>query len=127
MSAGYIGGNHESLEHEAIRKKADRYNEGKIQWSLVDFKALEPMVQGLMYGAEKYSRDQWKNGLDMKEILDSLERHYVAILSGEMIDEESGVPHIGLLMCNTLFYSHFYLKSLHKTSENNETSEEKTH
>lgn len=29
-----------------------RYNEGKLKWSYVPFKALEPMVRVLMFGAE---------------------------------------------------------------------------
>lgn len=32
-----------------------RYNKGKLRWSLVDFKSLEPMVRVLEYGAHKYS------------------------------------------------------------------------
>ena len=30
---------------------ADRFNEGKMAWELVDFEALEPMVEVLMFGA----------------------------------------------------------------------------
>ena len=43
--------------------KAERHNEGKIKWSLVPFRALEPMVQVLMFGAKKYSPDNWKKGM----------------------------------------------------------------
>lgn len=31
-----------------------RFNKGKLKWSLVSMKALEPMVKVLMFGAEKY-------------------------------------------------------------------------
>lgn len=36
-------------------EKALRYNEGKLQWSLVHYKSLEPMIRVLEYGAHKYS------------------------------------------------------------------------
>lgn len=32
----------------------DRFNEGKLKWSLVSWKALEPMVEVLMFGRNKY-------------------------------------------------------------------------
>ncbi len=87
--------------------KAMRFNENKLQWSLVDWKAMEPMVRGLMFGAKKYTPDNWKEGLENKDVLDCLMRHLLALYNGELIDEESGVPHIGLLMCNAMFFSYF--------------------
>ena len=36
------------------KEQALRYNEGKPQWSLVDFKSLEPLVEVLGFGAKKY-------------------------------------------------------------------------
>lgn len=84
----------------------NRFNQGKLQWHLVDFRALEPMVKVLMYGANKYAPDQWKNGLSLKDTLDSLHRHTFALQHGETVDPESGEPHIGHALCNLLFYSY---------------------
>lgn len=114
-----------------------RFNNGKLKWHLVHFKSLHPMIQVLMYGAHKYSifknkrgnivygkdvtpeyaakhltliesgADNWKKGLDLKEILNSNIRHITAILDGEEIDPETGQPHIGHAMCNNMFYSYF--------------------
>jgi hypothetical protein len=94
-------------------QQALRYNAGKPQWNLVDFKALEPMVQVLMYGAKKYTKDgvsgahNWKKGLPVTATIDSLMRHLTAYLGGEELDPESGLPHIGHIMCNIMFISHF--------------------
>lgn len=41
-------------------EKALRYNKNKLKWSYVDFPSLEPMVEVLMFGAEKYAPDNWK-------------------------------------------------------------------
>lgn len=132
---------------------ARRYNEGKLQWSLVDFKSLEGLVRVLEFGAFKYSlfettideefglagapvqisgaellkrhngdlkeaqitamemklissgRDNWKNGLDNTEILESAMRHLIAMLDGEELDPESGLPHSDHLLCNIMFYN----------------------
>lgn len=88
-------------------QKALRYNQGKRKWSLVDFKSLEPMVEVLEFGANKYSPDNWKKGLDNKEMLESLARHLFALMNGEVNDPESGLPHIGHIQCNAMFYSYF--------------------
>ena len=89
-----------------------RYNDGKPRYSLIDIQSFEPMVRVLEYGIEKYStaecsgRDNWKKGLPVTEILDSALRHIDAILRGEDIDAESGLPHIGHLQCNIMFLAH---------------------
>lgn len=84
-----------------------RFNSGKRKWSLVDFESFEPMVEVLEFGAKKYAADQWKNGLDKKEILESAFRHLTALMAGEVNDPESGLHHIGHLACNVMFYSYF--------------------
>ena len=89
------------------KEKALRYNEGKLKWSMVHFKSLEPLVKVLMYGEKKYARDNWKKGLNREEILDSMFRHLAALIDGQEIDEESGEHHIGHLFCNCMFYSYF--------------------
>lgn len=93
-------------------EKALRYNNGKPKWGLVEFKSLEPMVKVLEYGCTKYEKDNWKKGLDTTEILESLSRHLFALMSGEEVDSESQLPHIGHIMCNAMFYQY------HKNKEN---------
>ncbi len=90
-----------------MSEKALRYNEGKPKWSLVHFKSLEPLVRVLMYGADKYAPDNWKKGLDKKEILDSMQRHLCELIDGNKLDEESKMEHIGHIMANAMFYSYF--------------------
>lgn len=84
-----------------------RYNEGKVQWGLLNYKALEPMIRVLMFGAKKYSPNNWQKGLSKREILESMQRHLASMMDGEEIDPESGLPHIGHIGCNYLFYSYF--------------------
>ena len=62
--------------------KALRYDSGKLDWTLIDFKSIEPLVRVMEYGAKKYSRDNWKNQCDdpMQHIRCAF-RHLVAIAS----------------------------------------------
>lgn len=83
--------------------QADRKNVGKPQYSLIDYQCLEPMVRVLEFGALKYSRNNWKKGMPISTILDSLIRHVTALNNGEFIDPESGLSHIGHIQCNAMF------------------------
>lgn len=85
---------------------AIRFNEGKVQWSLMDMDALEPMIRVLEFGAKKYSKYNWKKGLPVTQILDSLLRHIQAIMRKEDIDEESKLPHVGHILANAMFLSY---------------------
>lgn len=83
--------------------KALRHNKGKLRWSLVDFKALEPLVQVLEFGAQKYAEDNWKLKMEIRTAIDSMLRHVIKLSDGELIDQESGLSHIGHIQANALF------------------------
>lgn len=83
----------------------ERKNEGKLRWSLVPQSSLIPMVRVLEFGADKYAPNNWKKGLPVLEICESLKRHLDAFMEGEDIDPESGLSHIGHIQCNALFVS----------------------
>ncbi len=83
-----------------------RYNTGKRKWSLVDFESLEPLVEVLEYGAEKYSPHNCQKGHPTTELIDSLMRHLVEYNNGKDYDEESGCSLIGHIMANAMFLSY---------------------
>lgn len=87
-------------------KQALRYNQGKVNWSLVDFKSLEPMVDVLAYGTKKYSRDNWRLGMPATQIIESMLRHTFSLLNGEFIDNESLCYHVGHIQCNAMFLAY---------------------
>jgi hypothetical protein len=84
-------------------KQALRYNEGKLQWSMIDFKSLEGMVRVLEMGAKKYSKDNWKLGMPVTQVCESLMRHLFAYMSGEDTDPESGESHMSHVLVNAMF------------------------
>jgi hypothetical protein len=87
-------------------ESALRYNEGKLQWSYVHFKSLEPMVRVLEFGALKYAPKNWMKPMDTTKILESMQRHLAALFDGEEYDPESGISHMGHIQCNALFYNY---------------------
>jgi len=87
-------------------KQALRYNQGKVQWSLVDYKSIEPMVRVLEYGCFKYSKNNWKKGMPVSQIIESMLRHTYKLLEGELVDPESGIEHVGHIQCNAMFLAY---------------------
>lgn len=95
-----------SMEIEPIGKLAMRHNEGKLDWSLVDMKSMEPLVQAMMFGASKYEADNWRKGTPIKTSLSCLMRHITAFMNGEDNAPDSGVSHLGHAMANLAFMIH---------------------
>ena len=67
-----------------------------------------------MFGAKKYAPENWKKGLDRTEILESAQRHLIALFDGEENDSESGLSHAGHILCNMMFYVYHHVLKLTK-------------
>lgn len=52
------------------------------------------------------ARNNWMKKMPLKEIEDSMQRHYNDINDGVMFDKESGVASIGCLMANCMFWNY---------------------
>lgn len=92
-----------------ITTEAVKHDDGKPDWSLVPFEALEGMVKVLEFGANKYAGWNWttNGGFPYTRLLRSCLRHVFAYMRGEDNDPESGLSHIHHAMCNLLFISHY--------------------
>ncbi len=86
-----------------IREYASRNNIGKPKMSYISMKCLAPCAKVLEFGAAKYSRNNWKKGMPVSQILDSLLRHIGDLQEGKIIDEESELAIIGHIQCNAMF------------------------
>ena len=89
---------------------AQRHNKGKIDWPILDWKALEPLVQAMSHGEIKYARHDWKKGMSMEILYGCAMRHLVAMMNGETYDIESGILHAGHAMANLMMIAHYQQK-----------------
>ena len=67
------------------------------------------------FGANKYSDDGWKyvdNGIE--RYLSAMLRHYIKYKNGELIDEESGLPHLSHMAWNALAVLQLSIEVEHK-------------
>lgn len=82
----------------------------KPDLTLLDREALEETAKVLMFGAKKYSRDNWRNGISKERLLAAALRHIHASNSGEIKDSESGLSHLAHGLCCLMFALHFEVK-----------------
>ena len=78
---------------------------GKLKPTLVPVDLIRAVAEVRMYGNAKYPEggpDNWKQ-VEPQRYKDALYRHWLAYLDGEMVDMESGLPHLWHLACNVAF------------------------
>lgn len=80
---------------------------GKLRYDLLPPEVIEDVVAILGKGAIKYSDWNWLDN-DKNDHYAALMRHLQAWKKGEMIDDESGLPHTAHVICNAIFL--YYLK-----------------
>ena len=83
-----------------------KFDEGKRRWTLLDFEALEQVVDVMEMGAKKYGEENWKHCTSIPRCVNALFRHLVAYVNGEMVDQESGKSHMAHVICNAMFILH---------------------
>ena len=91
-----------------------KYDQDKLQYSLIPSHALEQIAKNLTVGLKKYKeRDNWKkvDGAEQR-YLDALYRHLEAHRRGEIYDTDSSVPdmlHMAAVAVNAMFLLEFML------------------
>ena len=83
-------------------------DQGKDRWDLLPLGLVQHVVQVFTFGATKYAPDTWQhveNGYDRYKA--ALFRHLVKHESGEICDEESGLPHLAHAAWNALVLIQF--------------------
>ena len=99
---------------------AKRFNEGKVDLTLIPYDAEIEEARVWMMGEEKYGRNNWEKlwGEDTVDLcLACSLRHINAMKRGELIDNESGLPHAAHVRCNMAMIIR-YMKEIEDDSSN---------
>jgi hypothetical protein len=91
-----------------IRGDENKHDAGKPMWDLLPYREVGQIVDVLTYGAGEYAPYNW---LQMKEpkarCFAAMMRHLTAWKGGQILDPESGLPHLAHAGCCLLFLMHF--------------------
>jgi hypothetical protein len=95
-----------------------KYDNDKLRWDLLPIAEVEEVVKILTFGAKKYAPNNWQLVNNAKErYYAAIMRHMVAYRKGELIDPESGLPHLAHAMCNIMFLMWFDKNEVKKETE----------
>jgi hypothetical protein len=95
---------------KVVEQVGIKHDSGKPQLDLVPASLEESVGQILTMGAKKYAAHNWRNGINYSRIVASLKRHLNEFYKGNLIDEESGKPHLWHVGCNVAFLIEFESK-----------------
>jgi hypothetical protein len=87
-----------------------RFDHGKVRHDLIPPEWDEVLAMILTLGAEKYAPRNWEKGMSYSRMIGSLKRHTNAYLSGEFLDTETGLPHLGHAAWNALALMSYHLR-----------------
>lgn len=82
-----------------------KFDGEKPRTDLLDPLALEGLAKVLTFGSIKYTAHNWRGGIAYSRLIGAALRHLFAILRGEDVDPESGLPHVDHLGCCWMFLS----------------------
>lgn len=81
-----------------------KHDQDKPMYNLIPANAIESLAKVLTFGANKYAPNSWQNVEDgLERYRAALLRHTFAMQRGELIDDESGLPHSAHAMCCAAF------------------------
>ena len=81
-----------------------KYDSGKLQWTLLPFRAINEVLEVLAFGAKKYAADNWKIVPEARtRYVDAAFRHLTEWHLKEKIDGETGKSHLAHAICCLLF------------------------
>ena len=97
-----------------LHKEGKKFDEGKLDWTLINWASMEGLVKRLMCGEVKYGRDNWK------EVVNAIPRYRKALLrhvfqylndGADLEDSEDslmkGTTHLDAAMCCLMFLKYF--------------------
>jgi hypothetical protein len=85
----------------------------KLPVELVPPEMIEAVAEVMDFGRQKYTEDGWKLVPDAyRRFTASALRHIYAILRGELIDEDSGKPHVYHFACDAGFLCYFHKRGI---------------
>lgn len=78
---------------EEIPAEKLKNDEGKPEYDRLNWGVLAEINAVHKMGDEKYTRDSWKQGIELSRLCNAIIRHTSKLLAGQFIDEESGLNH----------------------------------
>lgn len=85
----------------------DKFDKEKPKISLVPSELIIGVAEAMQYGANKYSRNNWKGGCNWTRLYDATQRHLMAWNDKDTFDDESKLNHLKHAAANIAFLLYY--------------------
>lgn len=87
-----------------MSEEGKKFDDDKLDYSLIPWKSMDEVVKVLMFGARKYSRGNWKKVPQARRrYVAAAYRHLNEMAEGNWFDEDSKLPHAAHAICCLIF------------------------
>lgn len=86
-----------------MSNNALKFDSEKPDLTMVPPELVEAVAKVMGYGAKKYGRGNYLNGMEHHRVLAAAMRHINQFLRGQEFDSESGLPHLHHAVTNLAF------------------------
>lgn len=86
---------HMKSRPELVQDGGTKFDQNKMDLTLIPLVALEQEARALMFGEKKYGRYNYTQGFEVSRLTAAALRHIYQYNNGDTFDSESGLHHIG--------------------------------
>jgi len=99
-------------EHSSLNNRAIKNDNGKPPMGLLPWPALIEVTRVLNFGAQKYTKHNWRHGMDWSRLYDAALRHITSFIEGKNLDDETNLGHLSHALCCLLFLETYRILGL---------------
>lgn len=99
----------ETTEQLKTNPGGKKFDEGKSEFDRLSFQALGEFNRVHQAGDKKYNEGNWREGLEIKRLINAAIRHLTQLLDGELVDSETKTLHSANAGVNCEMITHFLL------------------
>lgn len=108
---------------ELSKEEGKKYDSEKLEWSLLPLDSLGMIVRVFMFGADKYGRRNWENGMDWSRLYNAAVRHMTKWYAGQTFDRETGINHLAHSIVSLMMILSYQMRNMGKDDRNINESE----
>lgn len=108
-------------------QKGKKFDSEKLEWSLLPIDALCVVVMVFMFGARKYGKRNWENGMDWSRMYNAACRHMTKWYVGQTFDTETGINHLAHAIVSLMMVLAYQMRNVGTDDRNTKDSELAVH
>lgn len=113
-------------ESSTNEEKGKKYDSNKLEWDLLPIDALTVIIKVFMFGAGKYGKRNWENGMAFSRLYNAAVRHMTKWYAGETFDPETDINHLAHSIVSLMMILAYQVRGAGGVLDDRNTKESKS-